>query len=75
MGQLVLSRFVDEKIVIGEGLIVIQVVRIQGDKVRIGIDAPRDMSVHRAEVYEAIQRDAEAEAIRRENNPSRGPLP
>lgn len=63
-----------ESIHIGDD-ITLTVVRIGDDRVRIGIDAPRDMPVHRAEVYEAIQRDAEAEAIRRENNPSRGPLP
>ena len=47
--MLVLSRKKDEKIVIGDN-ISIMVVEIRGDKVRLGIDAPRDVSVHRREV-------------------------
>ncbi len=45
-----------EKIVIGEGLITLTIVEIRGDKVRIGIEAPKDISVNRNEVYEAILR-------------------
>lgn len=60
--MLVLSRKKDEKIVIGDN-ISIMVVEIRGDKVRLGIEAPREISVHRREVYEAIKRkEAEAEA-------------
>jgi carbon storage regulator len=58
--MLVLSRKRDERIVINDN-IVITVVDIRGDKVRLGIEAPSDMPVHRSEVYEAIRRhDAEA---------------
>ena len=53
--MLVLSRKKDEKIVIGDN-VSIMVVEIRGDKVRLGIDAPRDVSVHRREVYDAIKR-------------------
>ena len=53
--MLVLSRKRDERIVINEN-IVITVVDIRGDKVRIGIEAPSDMPVHRSEVYEAIRK-------------------
>lgn len=53
--MLVLSRKKDEVIVIGD-TIKIMIVDIQGDKVRIGIEAPKDVSVHRKEVHEAIQR-------------------
>lgn len=53
--MLVLSRKKDEKIVIGDN-ISIMVVEIRGDKVRLGIEAPREISVHRREVYEAIKR-------------------
>ena len=53
--MLVLSRRRDERIVINDN-IVITVVDIRGDKVRLGIEAPADMPVHRHEVYEAIRR-------------------
>lgn len=51
--MLVLSRRKDERIIIGDD-VVITVVDIRGDKVRIGIEAPKDVPVHRQEVYEAI---------------------
>jgi carbon storage regulator len=54
--MLVLSRHRDESIIIGDN-IVITVVDIRGDKVRLGIQAPTDIPVHRQEVYEAIQRE------------------
>ncbi len=54
--MLVLSRKKDEKIVIGDS-ITLMVIEIRGDKVRLGIEAPRDVSVHREEVYEAIKRE------------------
>lgn len=54
--MLVLSRHRDESIVIGDG-ITITVVDIRGDKVRLGINAPQDVPVHRQEVYDAIQRE------------------
>lgn len=53
--MLVLSRMRDESIVIGDS-IVITVVDIRGDKVRLGINAPTEIPVHRQEVYEAINR-------------------
>jgi len=54
--MLVLSRQRDESIVIGDN-IVVTIVDIRGDKVRLGIDAPTEVPVHRREVYEAIQRE------------------
>lgn len=54
--MLVLSRHRDESIMIGDD-IVITIVDIRGDKVRLGINAPQDIPVHRQEVYEAIQRE------------------
>lgn len=53
--MLVLSRKRDEKIVIGNN-IVITVVDVRGDKVRLGIEAPSEVPVHRQEVLEAVQR-------------------
>ena len=54
--MLVLSRQRDESIIIGDH-IVVTVVDIRGDKVRLGIEAPKEVPVHRQEVYEAIQRE------------------
>lgn len=54
--MLVLSRQRDETIMIGDE-VQITIVDIRGDKVRIGISAPPHISVHRKEVYEAIQRE------------------
>lgn len=56
--MLVLSRRPNESIVINDK-IVITVIEIRGDKVRLGIEAPRDVPVHRSEVYTAIQNAAE----------------
>ncbi len=54
--MLVLSRLRDESIVIGDK-VVVTIVDIRGDKVRLGIEAPEEIPVHRQEVYEAIIRD------------------
>ncbi len=54
--MLVLSRKIDERIMIGDQISLL-VVDIKGDKVRLGIEAPSDVAVHRKEVYEAIQRE------------------
>jgi carbon storage regulator len=54
--MLVLSRHRDESIMIGDD-IVVTIVDIRGDKVRLGIEAPSAIPVHRQEVYEAIQRE------------------
>lgn len=56
--MLVLSRKVNERILISDN-ISIMVVEVRGDKVRLGIEAPRDVTVHREEVYKAIKRDGE----------------
>ena len=63
--MLVLSRQRDETIVIGDS-IRITIVEVRGDKVRIGIDAPKDVTVHRQEVYVAIKREAGGPDSRKE---------
>ncbi len=57
--MLVLSRKKNESIVIN-GNIVVTVIDIRGDKVRLGFDAPKDVPIHRREVYEAIKRSEAA---------------
>jgi len=69
--MLVLSRQRDESIVIGDD-IVITVVDVRGDKVRLGIDAPSNIPVHRQEVYEAIQRESIRAAQTRQSDNNSG---
>jgi len=52
--MLVLSRKKNESIIINDN-ITLTVIEIRGDKVRLGIEAPKDVTVHRREVYDAIQ--------------------
>lgn len=54
--MLVLSRQKDESIMIGDN-VEITIVDVRGDKVRLGITAPREIPVHRKEVFEAIKRE------------------
>ena len=54
--MLVLTRKTNEQIVIGDNDVVITLVEIRGNKVRLGIEAPKEVPVHRREVFEAIQR-------------------
>lgn len=54
--MLVLSRMKNEKIRIND-FVTITVVDIRGDKVRLGIEAPKEVAVHREEVYQAIKRN------------------
>ena len=54
--MLVLSRKKNESIVINNDITIV-VVEIRGDKVRLGIEAPKEVPVHRREVYEAIKRN------------------
>ena len=53
--MLVLSRKKNESIIINDH-ITVTVIEIRGDKIRLGIEAPKDVTVHRREVYEAIHR-------------------
>ena len=67
--MLVLSRQKDESIMIGDE-VEITIVDVRGDKVRLGINAPREISVHRKEVYEAIQREKAQKATQEAENPA-----
>ena len=54
--MLVLSRKPNESVVIAEN-IVVTVIEVRGDKVRLGIQAPRDVPVHRSEIWASIQQE------------------
>jgi len=54
--MLVLSRKKNESIIINDDITIV-VVEIRGDKVRLGVEAPKEIPVHRNEVYEAIRRN------------------
>jgi carbon storage regulator len=57
--MLVLSRKKNESIVINNDITIV-VVEIRGDKVRLGVEAPKEVPVHRREVYDAIKRNEAA---------------
>ena len=68
--MLVLSRQRDESIMIGDD-VEITIVDVRGDKVRLGINAPKKIPVHRREIYDAIQREkAEKAQAEMTANPS-----
>ncbi len=54
--MLVLSRYKDQSIYIGDD-IVVTIVDVRGDRIRLGIEAPSTVPVHRQEIYEAIRRE------------------
>ncbi|MGF1666989.1 MAG: carbon storage regulator CsrA [Acidimicrobiia bacterium] len=59
--MLVLSRKSGESIVIGND-VVITILEVRGGQIRIGVDAPRNLAVHRAEIYEQVQAENRAAA-------------
>ncbi len=62
--MLILTRRVGETVVIGDD-VTVTVLGVKGKQVRVGIDAPREVAVHREEIYERIKRERAAEEIRR----------
>ena len=65
--MLVLSRRKDESIIIGDDVEII-IVDVRGDKIRLGIKAPRSISVHRKEIYDAIQQEKKQNDSEQSNN-------
>ena len=57
--MLVLSRLIGEQIVVNDNII-IHIVNVRGKKIYVGLEAPKSVSIHRKEVYDAIQRERKA---------------
>ena len=72
--MLVLSRRLNESIVVGND-VVITVLEIRGDQIRLGIDAPRSISVHRQEIYAELARANRDAAVASADDVTRLPQP
>ncbi|MCB1827213.1 MAG: carbon storage regulator CsrA [Coxiellaceae bacterium] len=59
--MLVLTRSVGERLIIKDGEIRLNVLEVKGNQVRLGIDAPKHISVHREEIFERIKAEKEPE--------------
>lgn len=60
--MLILTRRVGETLIIGDE-VTITVLGVKGNQVRVGINAPKDVAVHREEIYQRIRRDGDGESV------------
>ncbi len=60
--MLILTRRVGESLIIGDD-VVVNVLGVKGNQIRIGVDAPKEVSVHREEIYDRIQAEKDQENI------------
>ena len=70
--MLVLGRGLEQSIMIADGAIIITVLDIQGDKVKLGIDAPSFIDVHREEIFNKIQSDKYSSEVNLVHSPRSG---
>ena len=68
--MLILTRRVGETLMIGDE-VTVTVLGVKGNQVRIGVNAPRDVAVHREEIYERIKREQAEQAAQQQHEPPR----
>ena len=68
--MLILTRRIGETLMIGDN-VTITVLGVKGNQVRLGVNAPKDVSVHREEIFQRIQREGEEGATPREDHRER----
>jgi carbon storage regulator len=66
-GMLILTRRVGETLMIGDQ-VTVTVLGVKGNQVRIGINAPKDLSVHREEIFQRIRREKDGEPVKPEES-------